>query len=114
MLLAEDLIAGGGLAAIAGASEEIVEAFRDLDLTIDLIILIHGNLCQAAAGARSYRLQLPNFAQRNDCQLGIIGRYVRCFRAVQHSGATASSNTISKGRPKSWCPLELRQGLPAL
>jgi hypothetical protein len=46
MLLAEDLIAGGGLAAIAGASEEIVEAFHDLDLTIDLIILMHGILCQ--------------------------------------------------------------------
>jgi hypothetical protein len=37
MLLAEDLI--------AGASEEIVEGFDDLDLTIDLIVLMHGILC---------------------------------------------------------------------
>ena len=38
MLLAEDLI--------AGASKEIVDGFDDLDLTIDLIVLMHGILCQ--------------------------------------------------------------------
>ena len=38
MLLAEDLI--------AGASTEIVEGFDDLDLTIDLIVLMHAILCQ--------------------------------------------------------------------
>jgi hypothetical protein len=50
MLLAEDLI--------AGASDEVVEGFDNLDLTIDLVVRMHG-VPTAAAGARSYRLQLP-------------------------------------------------------
>jgi len=94
MLLAEDLI--------AGASKEIVEGFDDLDLTIDLIVLMHGILCQQQPlELGPIDCSCRNVAERNDCLLGIIGRHVH----VSPSSALRPRRrraTMSKGRPTSW------------
>jgi len=91
MLLAEDLI--------AGASEEVVEGFDDLDLTIDLIVLMHGILCQQQPlELGPIDCSCGNVAERNDCRLASLAARA-CFPAVQPSAARRRRATL-EGAPK--------------